>query len=136
MPIPLESSGLLMVGWNAFVQSDSKILWSSLSHEVKHCFDFLHGVIYQGKVACEATNFDWVCLATLNHTPTFSDLPGVPWVVLGHFKVENNLGWKISKFWSKLNLFLHQFNHGGSKDKEKQRWKTTVFWQLVFSTRE
>ena len=30
----------------------------------------------------------------------------------------------------------HMVYHGGSKEKEKKLWKTAVFRQLVFSTRE
>ena len=41
-------------------------------------FDFLHGYIRQGKVACETTVFGWVYLGMPSNAQTCLDLPGLP----------------------------------------------------------
>ena len=41
-------------------------------------FDFLHGDIYQGKVAYEATTCGWMYPGMPSHTQTCLDFPGIP----------------------------------------------------------
>ena len=62
-----ENSGLQMIGPNALVQSDCRILWSAIS-VIRH----------QWKVAYETTNFGFACPDMLSHTQTYLELAGVP----------------------------------------------------------
>ena len=81
---PLSAKNLSqIIGQNALVQSDFRILWSSISLERMHIFDFTHGDIRQGKLTYETTTSDWECLGMRSHTRTYLDMLRVPLVDLG-----------------------------------------------------
>ena len=72
-----------IIGQNALVQSNFSILWSSISLERMHIFDFSHGDIRQGKLTYETTTSDWECLGMRSYTQTYLDMLRVPLIDLG-----------------------------------------------------
>ena len=72
-----------------------------------------------------------ICLYTVNNEQQKIN----EWYICNKLSlnVENNTHFFISQVKKTKTLW---FSHGGIKEKEKQLWKTAVFWQLVFSTRE
>ena len=76
MFIVWEDSASQVIGQNAHVQSDCRILWYSISLEGKHQFEdiHLHEDTHQGKVALEAIVFGCLFPAIPSHARTCLEL--------------------------------------------------------------
>lgn len=71
-----DSESILRLGPSVF---DLDVFdYQYLRKECINFFDFLHGYILQGKVACETTVFGWVYLGMPSNAQTCLDLPGLP----------------------------------------------------------
>ena len=75
---------LQVSGQNALLQSDCRIIWSSISLEAMHWYLWYFIRRYSPKnVACKGTTFAWVCLGMSSHAQICLDIPGFP---LGSFR--------------------------------------------------
>ena len=69
------------IGENDLVQSDCRIIWSSISLEgiqYINIFLFLHGDVHQERITCQDTLFGWACPDMNNHAQPCIHFPGDP----------------------------------------------------------
>ena len=93
--------------------------------------------------------FLWQFCCKFNYTKT-NFVTVTPRVYFFDLKMYSAIfGYKTKLFEQEIILYEHFFfewffrqyvatflGHGGSKEKEKQLWKTVVFWRLVFATKK